>query len=175
MITAGTTQTAQAKLKKWLLPGILGIVALAAGIAMPHILASGEPASLARPVNEQEASLARPVNEQQVPSATNEKLTYTPPAWPDAPDSTAMLLRLGWGTAVVLVVCVGSLWLLKRFVRGKSIGAVGGGQLRIVESLAINNRCSVYLLGAGNHQILAGIDASGLKALVALPSASRPR
>jgi len=55
---------------------------------------------------------------------------------------------------------------------GKTLTPVkgaGGGQLHLVETVALGNRCAVHLLRAGHQQVLVGVDGSGLKTVVALP------
>ena len=101
--------------------------------------------------------------------ATDEGLSYRPPSWPEPPDAGAMLRRLGLGTAAVLVLCAGTLWIGKRWLRGTPVKGAGGGQLHLVETVALGNRCAVHLLRAGHQQVLVGVDGSGLKTVVALP------
>jgi flagellar biogenesis protein FliO len=97
-------------------------------------------------------------------------LNYTPPTWPDAPDTAAMLRRLVLGTATVLGLCVCTLWIGRRWLRGAPRGATSGSRLRLVETVVLGNRCSVHLLQTGDHQVLVGIDGTGLKSLVPLPA-----
>jgi flagellar biogenesis protein FliO len=98
-----------------------------------------------------------------------DSLAYDPPGMPEAPDTAAMLLRLALGTACVLGLSASTLWLGKRWLRGAPAGGAARGQIRLVESIALGNRCSVFLLEVKERQILAGIDGSGLKTLLALP------
>ena len=94
---------------------------------------------------------------------------YEPSSIPDAPDTTAMLMRLGLGTVCVLGLSASTLWLGKRWLRGGPAPVSGAGQLRLVGSISLGNRCSVHLLETGDRQVLAGVDGSGLKSLVPLP------
>jgi flagellar biogenesis protein FliO len=43
--------------------------------------------------------------------------------------------------------------------------------MALVETLPLGNRCLVHLVRVGNRQVLVGLDAGGLKSLVALPDA----
>lgn len=97
------------------------------------------------------------------------QLEYQPPAWPDVPSTGAMLLRLAFGTVIVLALSVATLWIARRRLRGASVARSGGSQLRFVDALKLDNRCSVHLIEAGNQQVLVGLDGSGLKTLVPLP------
>jgi flagellar biogenesis protein FliO len=96
-------------------------------------------------------------------------LGYEPPAWPDPPNTGAMLARLAAGTVSVLVLCAGTLWIGRRWLRGVPPQAAADGQLRLLESVSLGNRAVVYLLVAGQHQIIVGADASGMKSMLALP------
>lgn len=96
-------------------------------------------------------------------------LTYTP-QWPEPPNTGAMLLRLGLGTAFVLVLCVGSLWLGKPWLQKFQIKGPGGQTLQIEGSVTLGNRAVLYLVKVGDTQLVAGTDAGGLKSLITLPT-----
>jgi flagellar biogenesis protein FliO len=72
------------------------------------------------------------------------------------------------GTVVVLGLCVGSLWAAKRWLRLTPAAGPGGGQLRLLETLSLGNRCALYLVAAGDRRVLVGVDAAGMKATLAL-------
>lgn len=153
MWRAETARLFVAGRRKWLVPGLLGVLAVTTGLALPQLL----PRSAPNP---------RPAPSAQ--AAPADSLTYTPPSWPEPPDPTAMFLRLAAGTGVVLVLCVLSLWLLRRWLRGGAGGIANGGRLRLVEALALGNRRGLYLLAVGRHQVVVGVDPSGLKSAVLL-------
>jgi flagellar biogenesis protein FliO len=150
----------KAALPNWLLFAVLGLSATAGGIFLPRSLRSPheKPAdlSVAPP-------LAAPATEPKSP------LEYTPPTVPDLPSPSSMVLRLTLGTIFVLILCVVTLWIGKRWIRPLAIPACENKQLRILEALALGGRCSVYLLQAGDAKILAGVDPGGIKALLPLP------
>jgi flagellar biogenesis protein FliO len=100
--------------------------------------------------------------------AKKDELAYNPPPWPEAPDPKALLERLGVGTVVVLGLCVGALWAAKRWLRGAPVAAASQ-QLRLLEALPLGNRCTLYLVSAGDRRILVGADAAGLKTVTLLP------
>lgn len=93
---------------------------------------------------------------------------YAPP-WPEAPDTGAMIARLFVGTVVVLAACWATLWMAKRWLRGPQTAPAASGRLQILDSINLGNRCSLQLVQADGRQVLVGSDATGLKALVALP------
>lgn len=83
------------------------------------------------------------------------------------PDVQSVLIRLLAGTGVVLGLCMLVLWGCGRWLKPAATPA-GGGQLRVLEMLRVA-RTRVYLVQARNQKFLAGVDAGGIKALVALP------
>ena len=140
--------------KFWVPISIIGLVAVTAGVFIPQMLPP-----LSAP--------AKSAPSLEIPK--KDDLTYTPPAFAEGPDPKAMIIRLTLGTAIVLGLCVGTLWLSKRWLRAIPGRPASAGPLHLVDSLNLGNRCSVYLIGAGQRQVLVGIDASGLKSLVPLP------
>jgi flagellar biogenesis protein FliO len=130
----------------------VGLLALTAGFAVPEV------------VRHQWAE-PEPVTTEAAPQETT---AYTPPAPPEIPDVRMLLLRLGVGTALVLCLCAGTIWVGKRWLTTGAKAAPGMAQLQLVESLNLGNRCLVYLVRAGNQQALVGVDRIGMKALVPL-------
>jgi flagellar biogenesis protein FliO len=98
-----------------------------------------------------------------------EDLSYSPTAWPDAPDTSVMLRRLVLGTVTVLGLCVCTMWGGRRWLRGAPARTSTGATLRHLETVSLGNRCAVHLVQAGSHQILVGVDGGGIKSLVPLP------
>jgi hypothetical protein len=89
-----------------------------------------------------------------------------PPA--EVPDTAALLTRLALGTVFVLGLCVITLRLGQRWLVVGAAERDPGCQFEVLETLSVGNRCVVHLLRAGSGHLLAGVDASGLKALIAL-------
>lgn len=104
--------------------------------------------------------------------AQSEGLAYSP-QWPEPPNTGAMLLRLGLGTAFVLVLCVGSLWLGKPWLMKLQGNIAANSALQVEGSVALGNRAVLYLVKIGDTQLVAGTDATGLKSLIALPASFR--
>jgi flagellar biogenesis protein FliO len=131
---------------------VIGAVAVCAGIVLPQMLPADSAVT------------------QTAPSEPGKKteLAYTPPAWPEAPDPKAMIMRLVLGTAIVLGLCAGTLLLSKRWLRGMPVKNSTTGPLSLVDTLSLGNRCHVHLVGVGNRRILVGVDAGGLKSVVPL-------
>jgi flagellar biogenesis protein FliO len=131
---------------------LVGVLAVLAGVLLPQLL-NGEPA------------LSQPA-----PSlAPADSLVYTPPTFPEAPDPRSMLLRLLLGTAFVLVLSVVTIFLSRRWLRQVGAPSAATGRLAVVETLPLGNRCALHLVRVGRQQVLVGVDAAGLKSLVALP------
>lgn len=140
-------------LQRWLAPGVFILIVVLAGLALPQVM----PNTTAVP---------------QIPSANaasgQEMWMDSTTPLPEGPDARAMLTRLALGTVLVLGLCVGTLWVGKRWLQVKPLPPGGTRQLRVVEALPLNGRCCVYLLQAGSRQVLAGIDGYGLKVLLPL-------
>jgi flagellar biogenesis protein FliO len=139
--------------RRWTPLALIGLLAVTAGIVLPQALPT-VPAAVP-------AAVAEP--------ASKGKLTYTPPAVPEAPDARAMLTKLGVATAAVLALCVVTLWLGRRWLAAPAAQNPAGRQLRLIETLALGNRCNVYLVHVANRPVLIGADPSGLKSVVPLP------
>lgn len=143
--------------RNWLPLALLGGIAVVAGIALPQMLGGG-------------GALPDPAPAASADGQTG-SLDYAPPTWPEAPDSRAMLTRLGVGTAVVLVLCVVTLVACRRWLRGLPHSANANARMVLVETLSLGNRCQVHLVRIGKQQVLVGLDGGGIKSLVALPEA----
>lgn len=139
----------------WITFGVLGLAAAAGGVFLPQSLPS--------------AGEAAPP--QSIPAAaeTNESLQYAPPTLPDLPSLQGPMVRLVSGTFVVLILCVFTIWIGKRWIRPLAASNGENKQLRLVEALPLAGRCTVYLLQAGEAKFLAGVDRAGLQALTPLP------
>ena len=96
-------------------------------------------------------------------------LAYSP-QFPKPPDTGAMILRLLVGTVVVLVLCVGTVWIGKPWLQKLQITGSGTASFHIEGSVAVGNRAMLYLVRVGDTQLIAGTDMTGLKSLIALPA-----
>ena len=134
----------------------LALTATVGGIFLPQGLREGEAAPVTTPAA------------QPLPAAP-ETLEYSPPDLPELPSPQAIFLRLGIGTAVVLALCVLTLWIGKRWIQPLAVPVTENKYLRVLEVLPLGGRCSVYLLQVGETRILAGLDHTGFKTLMPLP------
>ena len=94
-------------------------------------------------------------------------LTYVPPTWPEPPSVQSMLLRLGFGTMFVLILSIGAISYGKRYLSAFAGNAVAG-ELKLVETLPLGNRCRLHLVRLGGRQILVGADGAGIKTVTPL-------
>jgi flagellar biogenesis protein FliO len=146
-------------LKRRLLVCVLGLIAVVAGLVLPQLWKPGAALPETVPDAKQEAKTA--------PDEPPAK--YVDSARPEVPDLGPMVARLCGGTVVVLVFCVGTLWVSKRWLgAGMPAGKSTTGRLQMIESLSLGNRCVVYLLKADAQTVLAGVDSGGLKTLLPL-------
>lgn len=160
MVPSDKSAARKAAVPNWVMFGVLGLAATAGGIFLPRSLRTpSEPATL--------AAVPSPVAPAAHPK---DPLEYTPPSVPDLPSTSSMFLRLVLGTVFVLILCAITLWGGKRWIRPLAGPQVENKQLRVLESLALGGRCSVYLLQAGDARVLAGVDGAGIKALLPLPA-----
>jgi flagellar biogenesis protein FliO len=153
MVSSGQALAPQT-MRRWLPVAIIGLVAVTAGIALPQALHSATDA---------------PKSVAASDPAGKNPLSYTPSAMPEAPDPKAMLTRLGLATAGVLALCVGTLWFGRRWLGAPAPQTGGVDQMRLIQTLALGNRCSLHLVHVRNRPVLIAADPSGLKSVVPLP------
>jgi flagellar biogenesis protein FliO len=89
----------------------------------------------------------------------------------EGPEMGGMLFRLVGGTAAVLILCVGTLWLARRWIGVRPRTATAAAGLEIVESLQLVGLCRVHLVRAGERYLLTGMDGSGLKVVLPIEGA----
>lgn len=144
---------ATAPLKKWGTLATIGAAAVVLGMLLPQLLPS-------------------PPEAQPSPPAVASKAgsyTYKAPEWPEPPSQGGMFLRLGLGTIIVLGLCVGTIYLCKRWTNATPTAAKANSQLALIETLSLGRRCWVQLLHVNKHPVLIGGDASGIKTIVPMP------
>jgi flagellar biogenesis protein FliO len=147
------TTTPPARATYWGPLLLIGVLATVAGLVLPQMLPDEPPTTLARPKD-----TARSAGD----------LHYVPPELPEVPSTRALFLRLGGMTAVVLVIGVGVLVAGRHWLRGMAPARSATGQLRLVETLLLGNRCHLHLVQIATRQILVGADATGIKSVVTL-------
>jgi flagellar biogenesis protein FliO len=106
--------------------------------------------------------------------AASESMTYVPPSWPEGPDAETMLLRIGVGTALVVSLCLATMWLLGRKFPVGALKKQTGNRLRVIATLPLANRGVLHLLTVERRRIVAAVDSTGLKALLPIPETSEP-
>ena len=153
MSSGHTAPPRPAGAKKWVPAALAGLAAVVAGLIAPGFF----------------GDLMPPPSAGTRAAAKGEPLAYTPPAYPEAPDPRAMLLRLALGTGFVLVLAVTTIWLGRRWLKQGPAADAPASRLGVVETLPLGNRCAVHLVRVGRQQVLVGVDATGLRSLVALP------
>jgi flagellar protein FliO/FliZ len=148
--------------------------ALASGAMIGGLLLPG---AFSRRAQEREnipgptAAVPAPQHRSQAEHGSEAKnaLEYEPPALPEIAQSGPMLLRLTLSTIIILLLCIFILWAGKRWVRPLAAPIGENRKLRLLESLPLGGRCSVFLLQAGETNVLVGLDQAGIKALLPLP------
>lgn len=156
MVQAENNSSPPSSVPTWLIFGMLSLTATFCGLVLPQSLRGlRDPAP--------SVSTAEPTLEKKG------TLDYEPPALPDMPTPGPMFLRLALGTIFVLILCAFTLWAGKRWVRPLGVPVGENKKLRLLESLPLGGRCSVFLLQAGGARILVGVDQAGIKSLTPLP------
>ncbi|GEM_PF-6115434 len=151
----------------------LGLAAMIGGLCLPGAFARklGEQEGIQKGIQGPTATI--PASQSRSPAEPGNgrkgALEYEPPDLPEMAPPGPILLRLALGTIFVLILCIFTLWAGKRWVRPLAVPVGENRKLRVLESLPLSGRCSVFLLQAGETNVLVGIDPAGLKALLPLP------
>lgn len=132
---------------------VVGVLVVTAGLVLPQFLPGKTPAAASVPAKE---------------SPMGEKPPYAQPDWGDGPDARSLLIRLGIGTAVVLVLCLIVLRYGKRWMGVAQGKPEGTGVMSLIETFPLGHRCFLQLVRIGSKQVLVGRDAGGLKTIVPL-------
>jgi flagellar biogenesis protein FliO len=93
-------------------------------------------------------------------------LEYQPPPMPEPPNFQGMMVRLGVGTIIVLGMCVGTLWGMRRWMAPAHAAFNADRTMRLIETLSLGNRCCLHLVLLGNREVLIGVDSGGIKSIL---------
>jgi flagellar biogenesis protein FliO len=138
------------RFKPYVLWSALSALALASGFLVPELIAFAQ----------REAATT---SEPQLANATPKDAVRFEPKIIDFD-----AVQLAPFFLLPVVVLGGIVWFLRRRLSGKTARADDGG-LHTLETLTLGHRCLIYLVKAGDAELLAGVDRSGLKAVIALP------
>ena len=152
--TSVPTKNARGFWTPWLTIAAVALVAVIAGVLLPQMLPGDMVVEKQRSIGEVKGK---------------SKTEYVPPTVPEMPNPQGMLARLAGGTVLVLGLSVASIWVMRRWVLSQQAGQSAGQTLRLMESLALGNRCAVHLVNLGNREVLVGVDGGGIKTIVPLP------
>ncbi len=136
---------------------LVGLLAAVSGVVLPQMLPDDPPPA------------PKQAKQSKQDAASTGDLHYVAPEPPDVPSTRALFLRLGGMTVVVLALGIGVLCCGRHWLRGAAPGTAAGGQLRLVETLPLGNRCTLHLVQIASRQVLVGADASGVRTIVPLP------
>jgi flagellar biogenesis protein FliO len=125
----------------------------------------GAPESIAAPVSS--SSLTPTATDQAEPdaisaSSLNEPLSTT--------ELNGLLNKMVWGAGTLGIFAMGALWLGKMWLAGRKAQPSELRSLRIIETLRVGPRSSLYLVEADAHRILVGFDAAKGMTLLSLPA-----
>ena len=108
--------------------------------------------------------------ESKVETKDKSKLDYVAPAMPEVPSVQNMFVRLGVGTPIVLGLCVATMFGIRRWLYPVAAHGALPREMRLMETLHLGNRCSLHLVHLNMQPILVGVDSSGIKTVVPLPT-----
>src|SRR5258708_6949107 len=86
---------------------------------------------------------------------------YVAPPLPPMPSPQAILGRLATGTVVVLGLAVVSLCGARRWLKLNVAPGMSSGNLKLIETLQLGNRCALHLVHLGKREVLVGTDGGG--------------
>jgi flagellar biogenesis protein FliO len=126
------------------------VLVIALGFGLPRVFTgvAPEPSQVEAKASEQkrESSAAAPAESQQ----------STSQLW-------MSLARMAIGLVIVCGLCIA----VTRWMAGQKPPA--GKAMEVLASLAVDARCGIHLVRAGERRLLIGTDFAGVKALVELP------
>ena len=94
----------------------------------------------------------------------------TTPAAPASPPSelVPVLTRFAGGSVLVVALCAATVWLLARRWQPRARSAALPQPLTLEAAVPVAGRGCVYLVRAEGQELLVGVDAGGVKAVVPL-------
>ena len=140
--------------KTWMSWVGIAAVAVILGLLLPQLMPGQAPAEPA-----------------EMKTESKGKLEYTAPPLPEAPSLQGMFVRLGAGTAIVLGLCVATVFGIRRWLYPTTANGSMPRELRLMETLHLGNRCSLHLVHLNKQPVLVGVDGAGIKTIVPLPTA----
>ena len=122
----------------------------------------GVPARAHRP----ELAGASPIDLQ----ALNEAVSPNPASTPEKINLGQTIQKIGISTLCVLAICIGLLFVVKRFGVGMpATGSVNSNQSHIVDTLPLGQKASLQIVRIRKQEVLVARDASGIKSITCLP------
>lgn len=93
-------------------------------------------------------------------------LVMASPVWAAPAETGSALLQMTLSLALVLILLVGTLWLLKRFRVGQRSA---GGTLKVVASAAVGPRENVVIVEVGEEWLVLGVAPGNVRLLKTRP------
>jgi len=140
----------------WKTWGSIAVVAILMGLLLPQLM-PGETVTSS--------------DKTKVEVKDKKSLEYAAPSLPEAPSPASMFIRLGLGTAIVLGLCVATLFGIRRWLYPNAANGSMPREMRLMETLQLGNRCALHLVHLGKQPVLVGVDAGGIKTIVPMQTA----
>ncbi len=93
------------------------------------------------------------------------ELESDPAMWEDAVAPQAMLLRLAFGTLLVLGLIVVTLVAARPWLTQWNAKKSTGENLKLIETLPLGSRCFLHLVQVSQQQFLIGADGNGIQSV----------
>jgi flagellar protein FliO/FliZ len=133
----------------------VGILVVALGFGLPRVITGTTPDSSAAEPN---AAGAKPA-----PPWSGTPALPTIESATERPGLVMAFARLVGGLVVVCGLCI----VITRWMAKQTPAPVG--TMEVLASLAVDVRCAIHLVRAGDRRLLIGTDLAGVKALTELP------
>jgi len=138
------------RFKPYVLWSAMALAALAAGLMVPQLLS--------RPVEN---------DARATPTETKSPATESVAGAPESSDTGYLwMMTAAFLPASVLIAMA---WLWRAGAKTKRAKAAAPS-LEVVETLRLGGRCLIYVIKAGGAELLAGVDRSGVRAVIPIPS-----
>ncbi len=133
----------------------VGVLVVALGFGLPRLITGTTPDSSAAEPNSAGAKPALPWSDTlALPTIESS---------PERPGLVMAFARLVGGLVVVCGLCI----VITRWMAKQT--PAPAGTMEVLASLAVDVRCAIHLVRAGDRRLLIGTDLSGVKALTELP------
>jgi flagellar biogenesis protein FliO len=143
------------RFKVYVVWGAMALAALAAGLTVPQLLP--------RPSD---------TGAKAVTAETKSPATESVAGEPEGSDNGYLSMMTAAFLPASVLIAMGWFWRAGAKTKRAKAAATG---MEVVETLPLGGRCLIYVVKAGDAELLAGVDRSGVKAVIPIPSMTTMR